>query len=137
MAPPPFQSPAAPARLAPASTTASNFSTETLDLARAHQRFTIGIGVILTLVFLVMNTVNNLGVPGNILIGLIVAGVQFYLALELTKALKSANAIVWLVFSLVPIFGVIGIGILSNQASTKLQAAGIPVGFLGPKIPRQ
>jgi hypothetical protein len=113
----------------------NRYSPEILELAQAHKQFTIGIGIILVLLFLVFNLLanSNLWILGLLLL-VAKCCLAFYLTFKLATALRTTGATFWLVFSIIPILGDLALVILSRQATNKLTAAGISVGFFGPNM---
>jgi hypothetical protein len=57
-----------------------------------------------------------------------------YFGYRTAKAAGSEQPWVWAIGMLVPCVGVVTLLLLSSKATQKCRAAGIPVGFLGPKL---
>ena len=62
-----------------------------------------------------------------------IAALTLY-AYRTAVALRSSVGVLWAVAMLVPLVNLITLLVLSSKATSACRAAGIPVGFLGPKL---
>lgn len=79
--------------------------------------------------------VNVLSAGLNFVLALAICGVQVWLLIGVAQALKLPNAWLWGVGSCLCCVGLVVLLIVNQRATSTLNAAGIPVGFFGTKLP--
>ena len=112
------------------------------SLAVSYRRLVLWFGVQLVIailggtigVVLGETTLGALFALGHLFVILVTTIALMYYAYQTASALGSSAGVVWAIAMLIPLLNAITLLFLSAKATAACRAAGIPVGFLGPKL---